>query len=322
MMMTTTTPSASHTFLAKAKRWMPGLHVAHTYQKAWLPRDLMAGIVLSALLVPQGMAYAELAGLPAITGLYATVVCLLAYALFGPSPYLVLGPDSSLGPMIAAAILPLAAGDTEYAVALAGMLALMVGVLCAGAGVARLGFVADLISKPVRIGYLAGLAITIFVGQLPKLFGFSVDADGLVQEFMAVLTNLDQTNPWTLAVGLLTLAIILGMRRWAPRLPGVLFAVLGAIAITVLFDLAAQGVAVIGVLPQGFPRPSFPSVALSDLPITGSNGLGHVAPGDWRHHLHLDWICRTPGLRSRWRSRTGGDWLGKSAGRPLSSLSH
>ena len=261
---------------------MPGLRVARTYNKGWLPRDLVAGVVLSALLVPQGMAYAELAGLPAITGLYATVVCLLAYALFGPSPYLVLGPDSSLGPMIAAAVLPLAAGDESYAIALAGILALMVGVICAGAGIARLGFVADLISKPVRIGYLAGLAITIFVGQLPKLFGFSVDADGLIREFTAVLTNLDQTNPWTLAVGLLTLAIILLFRRFAPQLPGVLFAVIGAIAATVLFDLAARGVDIVGVLPQGFPRPAIPSVSSSDLlPLLATAvGMSLLAIGD------------------------------------------
>jgi high affinity sulfate transporter 1 len=253
---------------------MPGLRAARTYQAAWLLKDLVAGVVLSALLVPQGMAYAELAGLPAITGLYATVVCLLAYAVFGPSPYLVLGPDSSLGPMIAAAILPLAAGDENYAIALAGMLALMVGALCVGAGAARLGFVADLISKPVRIGYLAGLAVTIFVGQLPKLFGISVDAEGLFQEFVAVLSNLESTNPWTLAAGLLTLAIILILRRVAPRLPGVLIAVLVAIAVTALFGLPARGVDVVGVLPQGFPAPSFPSVTLSDLPLLVATAVG------------------------------------------------
>ena len=178
--------------LARVERWMPGLHTLRTYKTAWLPRDLVSGLVLCALLVPQGMAYAELAGLPAITGLYTTVVCLLAYAAFGPSPFLILGPDSSLGPMIAAAILPLAAGNADYAIALAGMLALMVSVICIGAGLARMGFVADLISKPVRIGYLAGLALTIFVGQLPKLFGYSVDANGLIQEFLAFLNNLYQ----------------------------------------------------------------------------------------------------------------------------------
>jgi len=253
---------------------MPGLRVARTYQPSWLAKDLIAGIVLSALLVPQGMAYAELAGLPAITGLYATVVCLLAYAAFGPSPYLVLGPDSSLGPMIAAAILPLAAGDESYAIALAGVLALMVGALCVGAGAARLGFVADLISKPVRIGYLAGLAITIFIGQLPKLFGISIDAEGLFRELAAVLSNLDLTNPWTLAVGLLTLTIILVLRRKAPQWPSVLIAVLAAIALTVLFDLTTKNVDVVGVLPKGFPAPSFPSVKVSDLPLLIATALG------------------------------------------------
>lgn len=261
---------------------MPGVRALRNYQRGWLPRDLVAGIVLSTLLVPQGMAYAELAGLPPITGLYTTVVCLVAYALFGPSPYLVLGPDSSLGPMIAAVILPLAAGNVEYAIALAGMLALMVGAINFGAGIARLGFVADLISKPVRVGYLAGLAITIFIGQLPKLFGYSIDADGFIDEIKLFILNLDQTNIYALGVGLLCLVIILGLKRWAPRAPGILIAVFAAIAATVIFDLVAKGVAVAGVLPQGFPRPSFPLVDLSDLPLLAAAafGISLVAIGD------------------------------------------
>jgi len=268
--------------LARIERWIPGVRTVRTYKTAWLPRDLVSGAVLCALLVPQGMAYAELAGLPAITGLYTTVVCLLAYAAFGPSPFLILGPDSSLGPMIAAAILPLAAGSTDYAIALAGMLALMVSVICIGAGLARMGFVADLISKPVRIGYLAGLALTIFVGQLPKLFGYSVDADGLVQELFVFLQNLEQTNPWTLAVGLLSLILILGLKRWAPRVPGVLVAVVVSIGITSFFGLAAKGVDTVGVLPQGFPLPSFPRVDPSALPLLLATafGISLVAVGD------------------------------------------
>ena len=268
--------------VARIERWVPGLRTLRTYNAAWLPRDLVSGLVLCALLVPQGMAYAELAGLPAITGLYTTITCLLAYAAFGPSPYLILGPDSALGPMIAAAILPLAAGNTEYAIALAGMLALIVSIICISAGLARLGFIADLISKPVRVGYLAGLAITIFIGQLPKLFGYSVDANGLLQELGAFLKNLDQTNPWTLAVGLSCLIIILSLKRWAPRLPGVLIAVVFAIAVTSFFDLAAKGVATVGVLPQGFPRASFPRVDLSVLPllIATAFGISLVAVGD------------------------------------------
>ncbi len=215
-------------FVVRLEKWVPGIRAVRTYNRAWLGKDIVAGIVLCALLVPQGMAYAELAGLPAITGLYTTVVCLFAYAAMGPSPYLVLGPDSSLGPMIAAAILPLAAGDETYAIALAGMLALLVGLVCVSAGIARLGFVADLLSAPVRLGYLAGLAITIFVGQLPKLFGFSTDADSFLGEIAAFVENLDQTNVYALAVGLLCLIIILGLKRWRPNWPGILIAVVSS----------------------------------------------------------------------------------------------
>ena len=152
------------------------------YRVSWLRHDVVAGVVLTTLLVPQGMAYAELAGLPAITGLYTTILCLIGYGLCGPSRILVLGPDSSLGPMIAASLLPIlgANGSPERAIALASLLALMVGAIMIAASVARLGFVADLLSKPTQIGYMNGLALTILIGQLPKLFGFSVDADGLI----------------------------------------------------------------------------------------------------------------------------------------------
>src|SRR5579863_3533598 len=160
-----------------------------SYRREWLARDIVAGVVLTTLLVPQGMAYAELAGLPPITGLYTSIMCLLGYAVFGPSRILVLGPDSSLGPMIAATILPLVAanGDAERAIALASLLAIMVAAILILGAVAKLGFIADLISKPTMIGYLNGLALTILVGQLPKLFGFKIDADGLISEFTALV---------------------------------------------------------------------------------------------------------------------------------------
>ena len=266
----------------RLEAWVPGIRVLRTYERGWLSRDLVAGIVLVTLLVPQGMAYAELAGLPPITGLYTTVVCLVAYAFVGPSPVLVLGPDSSLGPMIAATILPLAAGDQQQAIALAGVLALMVGAVTVGAGIARLGFVADLLSNPVRTGYLAGLAVVILVGQLPKLFGFSTDAEGLFAEVAAFLQNLDQTNVWALGIGLLSLAIILGLQRAAPRAPGILVAVVVSIALSVVLDLAAHGVSVIGVLPQGFPVPSIPRADVSDLPLLfgAAIGISLVAIGD------------------------------------------
>jgi MFS superfamily sulfate permease-like transporter len=174
---------------ALVERWIPGIRAARTYDRAWLRSDLVAGVVLAAILVPQGMAYAELAGLPAVTGLYTTIACLVGYAIFGPSRVLVLGPDSSVSPLILAAITPLfVAGDTSEAIALAGMLAVFVGVIAIGLGLGRLGFVADLLSSEVRVGYMNGLAITIIVGQLPKLFGYSTDADDFIDELDAFVS--------------------------------------------------------------------------------------------------------------------------------------
>src|SRR6201994_2892673 len=171
---------------------IPGVAMLGPYQRQWLSKDLVAGLILTALLVPQGMAYAELAGLPPITGLYTSILCLVGYAAFGPSRILVLGPDSSLGPMIAATILPIlgANGSPERAIALASMLALIVGAIMIAAGALKLGFVADLLSKPTQIGYMNGLAVTILIGQLPKLFGFSTDANGLINEARAFVHGL------------------------------------------------------------------------------------------------------------------------------------
>jgi MFS superfamily sulfate permease-like transporter len=175
--MTQAPVAATLTVVVPMFRLARGLSLS-SFRREWLVKDVVAGIVLTTLLVPQGMAYLELAGMPPITGLYTSILCLLGYAVFGPSRILVLGPDSSLGPMIAATILPLVAanGDPKRAIARASMLAIMVGAIMILAAVARLGFIADLISKPTMIGYMNGLALTILIGQLPKLFGFKVDA--------------------------------------------------------------------------------------------------------------------------------------------------
>ena len=240
----------------------PGGRALRGYQRRWLVKDLVAGVVLTTLLVPQGMAYAELAGLPPITGLYTSIMCLLGYAVFGPSRILVLGPDSSLGPMIAATILPLVAagGDPARAVALASMLALMTAVIMIAAGVAGLGFVADLLSKPTMIGYMNGLALTILVGQLPKLFGFSVDAEGLIGEFVGFVQGLAQGEvvPAAAAVGIGGIVVILVLQRWLPKVPGVLVMVVLAIVVSAVFDLGERGVSLVGVLPKGFPPLTVP----------------------------------------------------------------
>ncbi len=241
------------------ERWVPGVRALRTYERAWLRPDLIAGIVLAAILVPQGMAYAELAGLPAVTGLYTTVACLLGYALFGPSRVLVLGPDSSISPLILAAVTPLLAGGGEAtAIALAGMLGILVGLTEIGLGLGKLGFVADLLSKEVQVGYMNGLAITIIVGQLPKLFGFSTSADSFLKEVRVFFEGLDQTNSTTLLVGLAVLALLLVLPRITRRVPAVLVGVVAATVASAVFELSSHGVSTVGALPQGVPSPSLP----------------------------------------------------------------
>ena len=257
-----------------------------SFRRDWLIKDLVAGLVLTTLLVPQGMAYAELAGLPPITGLYTSILCLLGYAAFGPSRLLVLGPDSSLGPMIAATILPLiaAGGDPERAVALASMLAIMVAAIMILAAVAKLGFIADLISKPTMIGYMNGLALTILVGQLPKLFGFKVDSKGLISEAVGFVEGLadGKAVPAAAAVGIAGIALILVLQRWLPKVPAVLAAVVLAIAATSVFDLAKHGVSLVGVLPKGFPPLTIPDIRLADLGplLAGALGIAIVSLAD------------------------------------------
>jgi high affinity sulfate transporter 1 len=257
---------------------VPGLANLSSYRPAWLRNDLMAGLVLTALLVPQGMAYAELAGLPPITGLYTSILCLVAYAIFGPSKILVLGPDSSLGPMIAATIIPLAGakGDPARAVALASALALLVGAIITVAGIAKLGFIADLISKPTIIGYMNGLALTILVGQLPKLFGFSVSGDGFRAELTGFFEGVadGKTVGAALAIGLFGLVVIVVLQRLVPKVPAVLVAVVASIAAASVFELAHHGVSLVGVLPKGFPPFTVPDVHLADVGLLIGGALG------------------------------------------------
>src|SRR6476646_4405644 len=266
--------------MVKIPTALPGLRQFASYRASWLRQDIVAGVVLTTLLVPQGMAYAELAGLPVITGLYTTILCLLGYAVFGPSRILVLGPDSSLGPMIAATLIPIigSGGSPERAVELASMLAIMVGAFMVLGGVLRLGFVADLLSKPTMIGYMNGLALTIIVGQLPKLFGFSVDADGFIPELRGFVDGLvaGETVGAALAVGIGALIVILALQRAMPKVPSVLVAVTLSILAVQLFNLEASGVSVVGSLPSGFPPFTIPHVSLPDLSLLLGGALGIV----------------------------------------------
>src|SRR5262247_4561807 len=167
-------------------RWLPGLRILRRYEWSWLRHDIVAGLVLTTMLVPVGIAYAEASGVPGIYGLYATIVPLLVYAVFGPSRILVLGPDSSLAAVILSVVLPLSGGDPQRAVTLAGMLAVVSGTVCILTGVARLGFVTELISKPIRYGYMNGIALTVLISQLPALFGFSIEDEGPLRDLWAI----------------------------------------------------------------------------------------------------------------------------------------
>jgi high affinity sulfate transporter 1 len=248
------------------ERWVPAVATARSYRREWLRADIVAGLVLAAILVPQGMAYAELAGLPAVTGLYTTIACLVGYALLGPSRVLVLGPDSSISPLILAAITPLlVVDDPGKAIVLAGVLALLVGIIEIGLGIAKLGFVADLLSSEVQVGYMNGLAITIVVSQLPKLFGFSTDADGFLDDLRAFVDNLDETVAAAAAVGIGVLLVLLVLPRITRAIPAVLVAVAGATIVSAVLDLSADGVATVGTLPQGFPNPSLPWTSVDDV---------------------------------------------------------
>src|SRR5262245_35206911 len=226
------------------------------------------------MLVPVGIAYAEASGVPGIYGLYATIVPLLAYALFGPSRVLVLGPDSALAPVILAVVVPLSNGDPARAIALASAMALVSGAVCVAAGLARLGFITELLSKPIRYGYMNGIALMVFLSQLPKLFGFSTDADGPLRQVEAFVREVidGRTNVVSLAVGGGALLLILALKR-VPRVPAVLVGVVVATVAVALFDLAAHGVSVLGPLPEGLPAFAFPSVGWSDLQPVLTGGL-------------------------------------------------
>lgn len=256
------------------RRWLPGLHTLLHYRLGWLPRDIAAGLVLTSMLVPVGIAYAEASGVAGIYGLYATIVPLLAYALFGPSRILVLGPDSALTAVILAVVLPLSGGDPLRAITLASMMAVVAGLTCIVAGLLRLGFITELLSKPIRYGYMNGIALSVVTSQTPKLLGFSIDSQGPVQDIWAIVGGvLDAQFNWaSLAIGGGTLALILLLRRFK-RLPGILIAVTLATLAVELLDLARQGASVLGELPQGLPGFTLPWLSGIDLSAVVLGGV-------------------------------------------------
>jgi len=249
------------------ERWLPGVDTLRHYRIEWLRHDVIAGLVLTSMMVPVGVAYAEASGLPGINGLYASIVALIAYALVGPSRILVLGPDSSLAPLILAVVLPLSAGDPQRAVLLAGAMAIVSGVASIAAGLARIGFITELLSKPIRCGYMNGIALNVLLSQIPKLLGFSIDAKGPVRQMWAIVQQVlsGRANTAAVAVGGGTLVLILLLKHRLRR-PGVLVSVALATAVVALLDLPTRaGLVVLGTLPQGLPRPVVPLISLDDL---------------------------------------------------------
>jgi high affinity sulfate transporter 1 len=247
--------------------WLPGIDTFRRYEAAWLPHDIFAGIVLATMLVPVGIAYAVASGLPGIYGLYATIVPLVVYALFGPSRILVLGPDSALAGILLGVIAPLSGGDPLRAVTLAGMMAIVSGMVCILAGIARLGFVTELLSKPIRYGYMNGIALTVLISQLPKLFGFSIESEGPLRSLWAVTgAILDGRTNWVaFGIGLATLIVILLLKD-SKRLPGILIAVVGATVVVGVLDLGTlYDVQVLGPLPQGLPGFAVPWIGYGDI---------------------------------------------------------
>lgn len=251
---------------ARSLNLPPGLRMVRDYERPWLKSDLAAGAALSAFLIPAGMAYAEAAGLPAVTGLYASIIPLLAYAVFGPSRVLIIGPDSSLAPMIAAAILPLAGTEPDRAVALAGVLALMIGGLLLAGRVFKLGFVTGLLSKPIRVGYLNGVALVIMLSQLPKLLGIPGTGGSVVNTAAGTAQAVAQgaINPLALLFGAGTIAVIVVCRFLPWKLPGVLIAVVAATALTAALHLTAV-LPTVGSLPRGLPAPALGGISLDDV---------------------------------------------------------
>jgi len=261
-------PAAPRPHLQLLLRHVPGVAGLRHYRREWLADDVVAGLVLSAVLIPVGMGYAQASGLPAAHGLYATIVPMLAYALFGPSRIMVLGPDSTLAAVIATLILPLAAGSAERALALAGALALLSGAFLVLISLLRLGLIADLLSKPIRLGFLNAIALTVVVGQLSRLLGFSIRTDGLPSTMAATVDGIvtGRVHPVALGIGGTCLALILVLRRWRPGWPGVLIAVLLATLVSALLELSTTaGLKVIGPMPHGLPVPALPQVGWQEV---------------------------------------------------------
>ncbi len=239
-------------------RFAPGIGALAAYRREWLKHDLIAGVSVAAVALPTAIAYAEIIGLEPVVGLYAAIPALLAYAVFGTSRHLIVNPDAATCAMIGAALAPLAAGNPEVLPSLSVVLAIFTGLLCFGASSLRLGFLADFLSRPILVGFLNGVAVSIFLGQIGKVFGFAMTSHGIIASFIEFCKKVPQTHPPTLAVGLISLAVLIASKRFLPRWPGPLLAVIAAIAVVTTMNLESRDVKVVGPVPAGLPRLAWP----------------------------------------------------------------
>ena len=273
------THSAARRTPRRVDRLLPGLWQLRRYQRGWLRGDVIAGVTVAAYLVPQVMAYAEVAGLPAIAGLWAVVGPLAVYALLGSSRQLSVGPESTTALMTAAAVSALVAGNSDRYAETAAALAIAVGALCVVGWIARLGFLASLLSRPVLIGYLAGIAVLMIVSQLGKVTGIDTGGGSTFDELRSLAAQLDQTHLPTLALAVGMLLLLFLIRRWFPRLPGPLIAMLLAAGMVALFHLDRSGVALVGEIPRGLPSPAWPSFSGIELAALVPAALGVAIVG-------------------------------------------
>ena len=268
--------NALNEYRAKAllARIAPGLRQLAAYHREWLRHDLIAGVSVAAVALPTAIAYAQIIGLDPFIGLYAAIPALLAYAIFGTSRHLIVNPDAATCAMIGATLAPLAAGNPVVLLSLSVMLAIFTGLFCMAASFLRLGFLADFLSRPILIGFLNGVAISIFLGQIGKVFGFPMQSHGILASLFEFVRKLPQTQVPTLAVGLLAIAVMLVSKRLLPRWPGPLLAVVAAVAVVKILGLDARGVAVVGHVPAGLPRLRWPMFDPQFLPPLFGGALG------------------------------------------------
>jgi high affinity sulfate transporter 1 len=240
------------------RRVAPGLQNLLEYRREWLRHDAVAGVSVAAVALPTAIAYAELIGFEPVVGLYAAILPLLVYAIFGTSRHLIVNPDAATCAMVGTTLMPLTAVHANSLMSLSVVLALFTGIVCILAGLLRLGFVADFLAKPILVGFLNGVAIHILLGQISKVFGFPMKSHGIVPSLLEFMQKLPQTHWPTLAVGVLTIGVMLAGKRWLPRWPAPLLAVIFAVALVYSMGLEEKGVAVVGQVPQGLPRLHWP----------------------------------------------------------------